>query len=369
MKHADVIVIGAGIIGTACAWRLAQGGKRVTLIDDGGPGATAAGMGHLVCMDDDPAELRLSSWSLELWRALISCLPDACAWRGCGTLWLAETHEEMATACEKQQQMAGANVESEILTAARVASLEPMLRKGLAGGLKVPGDGIIYAPATARWFVEDQRENITHLRDAAVGLSNTRVTLRSGRILQAESIVIACGLGANKLLNERWLRTKKGQLAITDRYEPKVSHQLVELGYGASAHSGGTSVAFNVQPRPTGQLLIGSSREFDNDESSLDLPLLAQMLARATRFLPGLADLNIIRCWSGHRAASEDGNPLIGPHPQRPGVLLALGHEGLGVTTAMATAEMVAAEVKGTRLPVDISAWLPNRFLSREAIA
>lgn len=65
-----------------------------------------------------------------------------------------------------------------------------------------------------------------------------------------------------------------------------------------------------------------------------NLPLLAQMLDRARHFVPALATLNIIRCWSGLRAASQDGSPLIGPHPTRRGVLTALGHEGLGVTTA-----------------------------------
>ncbi|MFS4689418.1 NAD(P)/FAD-dependent oxidoreductase, partial [Klebsiella quasipneumoniae subsp. similipneumoniae] len=95
MKSCDVIVIGAGIIGAACAWQLAKRGQSVTLIDDGQPGATAAGMGHLVCMDDDPAELALSAWSLARWRAITPRMPDACAWRGCGTLWLADSEEEM----------------------------------------------------------------------------------------------------------------------------------------------------------------------------------------------------------------------------------------------------------------------------------
>lgn len=130
-----------------------------------------------------------------------------------------------------------------------------------------------------------------------------------------------------------------------------MQHQLVELGYGASAHGGGTSVAFNLQPRPTGQLLIGSSRQFDNREREL-ICLLAQMLDRARHFVPALATLNIIRCWSGLRAASQDGNPLIGPHPARRGVWLALGHEGLGVTTAPATAELLAAQILDERSPL-----------------
>jgi glycine/D-amino acid oxidase-like deaminating enzyme len=73
------------------------------------------------------------------------------------------------------------------------------------------------------------------------------------------------------------------------------------------------------------------------------------MLDRARHFVPALATLNIIRCWSGLRAASQDGNPLIGPHPTRRGVWLALGHEGLGVTTAPATAELLAAQILGER--------------------
>ena len=97
-RKADVIVIGAGIIGAACAWRLAREGYRVSVVDDRRAGATAAGMGHLVCMDDNPAELALSAYSLRLWREVTGCMPQACAWRGCGTLWLADKADEMAIA-------------------------------------------------------------------------------------------------------------------------------------------------------------------------------------------------------------------------------------------------------------------------------
>ena len=367
MTDTDVIVIGAGIVGAACAWQLAKRGQRVTLIDDGNAGATAAGMGHLVCMDDDPAELTLSAWSLARWRELTPRMPESCAWRGCGTLWLAETPQELELAEEKQRRMAQHHVDSDMPTRDQLAAREPLLTSRLSGGLWVPGDGIVYAPNVARWLIDDA--DVTHLHDRALAVDAPYVTLHSGKRLRARAIVIACGLGANALLGENWLRAKKGQLAITDRYAPSISHQLVELGYGASAHAGGTSVAFNVQPRPTGQLLIGSSRQFDNTDRELDLPLLATMLARARHFLPSLENLNIIRCWGGLRAASADGNPLIGPHPARPGIWLALGHEGLGVTTAPATAELLCAQILGERPPVSPDAWLPARLQKQEAIA
>lgn len=369
MTHCDVIVIGAGIVGAACAWQLAKRGQSVILLDDRQPGATAAGMGHLVCMDDDPAELALSAWSLARWRALTPRMPERCAWRGCGTLWLAETAQELEIAREKQRRMAEYQAASEMQTPAQLMQREPQLRAGLHGGLWVPGDGIVYAPEVARWFIADAGDNLTCLTESATELDEPTVVLSSGKRLRAAAIVVACGLAANTLLAENWLRPKKGQLAITDRYGPLLHHQLVELGYGASAHGGGTSVAFNVQPRPTGQLLIGSSRQFDTTDRQLDLSLLAQMLDRARYFLPALGELNIIRCWSGFRAASQDGNPLIGPHPTRRGVWLALGHEGLGVTTAPASAELLAAQLLGERCPLAPDAWLPERLLKKEAIA
>lgn len=209
MKQCDVIVIGAGIIGAACAWQLAKRGQSVTLIDDGQPGATAAGMGHLVCMDDDPAELALSAWSLERWRAITPRMPNNCAWRGCGTLWLAESEEEMAVAGDKQRRMAGHQVHSELQTPQQIAGREPLLRGGLAGGLWVPGDGIVYAPNVARWLITDAGNHLTCLRDSVQTIEEPQVLLASGQRLQARAIVVACGLEANALLAENWLRPKK----------------------------------------------------------------------------------------------------------------------------------------------------------------
>lgn len=98
----DVIVIGAGIVGAACAHEFALRGLRVVVVDDGGGGATAAGMGHLVAMDDNAAELALTHYSIGLWRALRDAMPEGCAYRNCGTLWLAADAHEMDLARAKQ---------------------------------------------------------------------------------------------------------------------------------------------------------------------------------------------------------------------------------------------------------------------------
>ncbi|MGP6270315.1 D-hydroxyproline dehydrogenase subunit beta LhpB, partial [Pseudomonas paraeruginosa] len=101
--NAEAIVVGAGIVGAACAEELARRGLDVLVVDCQRGGATAAGMGHLVAMDDNPAELALSGHSIQAWRAWAAEMPEDCAYRGCGTLWLAADGAELAEAERKRQ--------------------------------------------------------------------------------------------------------------------------------------------------------------------------------------------------------------------------------------------------------------------------
>ena len=103
-----------------------------------------------------------------------------------------------------------------------------------------------------------------------------------GGEVRANRIVLALGADSARLRPDMPVRKRKGHLVITDRYPGYVRHQLVELGYLKSAHSvSADSVAFNVQPRQTGQLLIGSSRQFGAEHPEVDQPILRSMLARA----------------------------------------------------------------------------------------
>ena len=367
MMDADIIVVGAGIIGSACASRLAQDGYRVLLVDDCQASATAAGMGHLVCMDDHPAELALCSYSLQLWHQLLPRLPASCTARTCGTLWLAEQEDEMTMALTKQQRLQKQGVISQLLSRRQLHSLEPLLTPSLAGGLRVSSDSMVYAPAVARWLADTP--GITLHYASVTAIESGRVWLSAGQSLSAPAILLANGLQANALLGQPLLQAKKGQLAITDRYPPAIRHQLVELGYGASAHlRQGSSVAFNLQARPGGQLLIGSSRQYNCSDTCIDGGLLAQMLQRAQQFVPQLEQMTIIRCWSGLRAASADGLPLLGEHPTHAGVWLALGHEGLGVTTAPATAMILSALIQGHTPPLSAEAFAPRRLWSHQEV-
>ena len=362
--NTDVIVIGAGIVGSACAMALAQRGMHVVVLDSQRGGATAAGMGHLVAMDDNPAELALSRYSIELWQQWAPQLAADCAYRNCGTLWLATNQDELQAAEHKGATLRAQGIACQLLDAERLHQAEPMLRRGLSGALKVAGDSIVYAPNAALWLLAQGGARIRQRCEQVCAVEGNRVRLADGSWLQAKVVVLANGVHATDLCPELPIRPKKGHLLITDRYPGRIQHQLVELGYAASAHaSTGTSVAFNAQPRPTGQILLGSSRQFDSLSPEVEGAVLARMLQRAIDYLPELGQLNAIRSWTGFRAATPDGLPLIGAHPQQPGLWLAVGHEGLGVTTAPGTAQLLAEQLLGEPSAIDPAPYRPERFL------
>lgn len=366
MDNADVIVIGAGIVGAACADALSERGLRVAVIeqDIAGGGATAAGMGHLVVMDDNLAELALSSYSVTLWKDLVGDRPQRHEYSNCGTIWVAADEEEMDAARAKAHTLWAFNLRCQMLSPAELYAREPQLRPGLAGGLLVPGDGLVYPPKSARILLDRaMRRGAVTRRTTVAAIEDHAVVLADGTRHQAPHIVLAAGTGAQALLPDLPLQPKKGHIAITDRYPGFVNHQLVELGYIKSAHAAsGDSVAFNLQPRPTGQVLIGSSRQFDTVDMAVEPDMLARMLRHAAAFTPALGQLDVLRCWTGLRAATPDGLPLIGPSKARRGLWLATGHEGLGITTSLATAQLLAAQMQGESSRIPYQPYLPHRF-------
>jgi len=366
----DVAIAGGGIVGAACADECAAAGLTVVVVEPGpvGGGATAAGMGHIVVMDDSPAQLALTSYSRQLWHELSSDLPAQIEYDPCGTLWIAADQEEMAEVHRKQGVYQEHGVDVEVLDSAAVQRVEPNLRPGLTGALRVPEDAVLYPPAAARFFL-DQAEKCGAEVRVGVSVRNLKtdgsVELQDGTILHSYRALLATGPWAAELVPGVPGRKRKGHLVITDRYPGFVRHQIVELGYLKSAHSQSKdSVAFNIQPRKNGQMLIGSSRQFDAEDTSVEQPILERMLTRALAYLPTLGNLSAIRCWSGHRAATPDKLPLIDPTGLSDRIWLATGHEGLGITTSVGTAKLITDLLVGRKPDIPAEPYAPARFAS-----
>jgi len=369
----EAIVVGAGVVGAAVASALARDGWRVTVLESGfvGGGTTSAGMGHLVAMDDSPAQLALTALSVRLWADLAPELPREVEYRATGTIWVAEDDEQLAGVAARREMYEGAGIRTELLDQSSLAEAEPWLREGLAGGLRIAGDAVVYPPRAALHFVNDAIAHGATLRE---GTSVERIVahgvlLADGTVMHADVVVNAAGAHAPELTPGLPIVPRKGHLVITDRYPGVCRHQLVELGYLASAHGmTSESVAFNLQPRATGQLLIGSSRELVGWDARINDRLVRQMLERALSFVPALATTSVIRTWTGFRPATPDKLPLIGPWDPVPGLWIAAGHEGLGITTATGTARILADLVAGRATLVDAAPYAPSRGRGRDGV-
>lgn len=366
---ADVLVVGAGIVGAACALAMQQEGLRVALIDAASPGCgvSAAGMGHLVALDETDEELDLCLLSLGLWKDFMRAHPAVGEPSHCGTLWVADNEHQLAQAQARATRLCRRGWHAESLNGAQVGRLEPALRPRLAGGVKVYGDSVVYPPAVAHFLASELVRRGGSLRrgQAVVRIGNGFVVLAGDERVAAKHVVVATGGEVAKLLPEVPVFARKGHLLITDRYPGRLAHQVVSMNYGqASASADALAVAANVQPRPTGQWLVGSCRQDGQRDTNVDPKVLRAVLRSAIELLPCLGDMNIIRSWAGMRPASPDHKPLIGRHPGRPGVWLAVGHEGLGVTTAFASARLLTDQIVGRPGPIDASAYDPGRFLA-----
>lgn len=363
----DILIAGAGIVGAACAFELSRAGFRVTICEPGAVagGATGAAMGHLAIMDASDAQFALTRFSQGLWRELVPELPPETEYLPCGSIWIAADELEMEIVRRKHGYCAARGVPTEVIDGRRLSEVEPNLRPGMAGGLVMPSDAVCDPPAAARFMVDRvvaaggtllQGRRVIKVADGSVLLDN-------GSTISCSAVVVANGTAAVELIPGLPLSPRKGHLALTDPCPGFVRHQLIELAYLKSAHSiAADSVAFNVQPRKSGQVLIGSSRQYGVTDAEVEEEVIDAIFRRASEYLPGIGGLNVVRAWTGFRAATPDHLPLIGRAAGFQNVLLATGHEGLGISTSLATGRLIADEILRRESEIPREPYSPSRL-------
>jgi glycine/D-amino acid oxidase-like deaminating enzyme len=379
--RADVVVIGGGIVGAACAYYLCAAGLDVHLVERHFPasGTSRACDGLILLWDKSGAELELGRASAALWAELAETLELDFEYARAGTILLAENEEGMVAAREKVGAMAAAGVRAEALDGPGLRRLEPGLAPDLAGGAFFPDDAQVDPRrATLALLAAARRQGLTlHTHAEVVAIRRegngrgriSRLITRTGEIA-TETVVCAAGVWSNQVARlvgvETPIRPRKGHILVTAKAPGLIRHPMLEGGYAATIQSAseGLEVAFVAEMTASGTLLLGSSRQFVGYDRAVSPPVMRAVADRAARFLPGLArnGINVIRSYAGLRPWSPDHLPLIGPVEAVPGFYLAAGHEGAGIGLAQVTGRLIADWITGVELPSFASEVGPDRF-------
>ena len=371
----QMIVVGAGVIGLAIAWRAAQRGLRPLVLEAGEPGegatGVAAGMLAPVTEADfgEEALLELNLASARLYPGFVSELEAesglATGYRRSGALNVAvdrDQAEELARLHELQRAL---GLEARWLTPRECRTLEPGLSTRAAGGIDAPGDHQV-SPRLLTNALQGALERSggrvrAHGPVASLAVEGGQaagVVLRSGETVRAPVVVLAAGARAGSVTVPQGadipVRPVKGQILrlAGDRARP-VCTRIVR-----------TPEVYAV-PRADGRLIVGATVEERGFDAAVTAGGLLDLLRAAYEVLPGIAELELLQASTGHRPATPDNEPVIGEGAV-PGLVWATGHWRNGVLLAPVTADAVVSLVVDGELPEALARFAPDRFAPAE---
>lgn len=373
-----MVVVGAGIVGTAIAARLAALGADVCILERSGPaaGASSSCEGNLLISDKLPGpELELARRSLALWQEVGAEAGTQIEFERKGGLvvaWSAAQHSSLSELADRQ---AAAGVAVQHLEGLELATAEPNLASDLAGGVFYEEDCQVQPMrAVAHQLARAVGNGCLMVRDTEVRgrstslggrevLETTRGSLRVGT-----AIVNAAGPWAGELAarlgSNLPVAPRRGHLLVTEPVSVVTAHKVYEADYVGSIHDAGNGWRCSgvVEATAGGTMLLGSSREFVGWSSAPDPAIVAAIAARSIALFPGLANVRLMRTYIGFRPATPDRLPAIGWDSEVPGLLHATGHEGSGILLSQVTAEVVECLLQRTAPPISLAAFDPARF-------
>ncbi|MFF5970513.1 NAD(P)/FAD-dependent oxidoreductase [Streptomyces sp. NPDC012769] len=370
----DAVIIGAGVVGAACAYYAARSGLSVAVVDRGpvAGGTTGAGEGNLLVSDKEAGpELDLALLSTSLWRELSGALPPDMEYEPKGGLVVAPdetTLKALRTFAEGQR---AAGVVATEIPGSELADHEPHLNPAMAGAFHYPQDAQVQ-PAQAAARLLAAAACATHLGEEVTEILRTPAGAVRGirtprRELLAPAVVNAAGTWGGRIAalagSHLPVLPRRGFVLVTEPLPRVVRHKVYAADYIADVASDSASLQSSavVEGTPAGPVLIGATRERVGFDRGLSLEALRRLAAQAATLFPCLADVDVLRAYHGFRPYLPDHLPAIGPDPRVPGLHHACGHEGAGIGLAPATAALVTAALTGTAPPLDPTPFRPDR--------
>nr|WP_079061463.1 FAD-binding oxidoreductase [Streptomyces griseoruber] len=378
----DVVVVGAGMVGAACALYAARAGLDVVLVDRGpvAGGTTGAGEGNLLVSDKEPGpELRLALLSLRLWAELAEPLGAAVEYEPKGGLVVASTPEALTALTDLAAGQRAAGVAAVAVGPDQLRDHEPYLAPGLAGAVRYPQDAQVMPTLAAAHLVRVSGARLETGRTVTGVLRGADGAVRGVRTdrgdLLAPAVVNAAGTWGGEVAAMAGaalpVLPRRGFVLVTEPLPPRVRHKVYAADYVADVASDSAALQTSpvVEGTAAGPVLIGASRERVGFHRSFSLPVVRELAAGATRLFPFLTDVRVMRTYLGFRPYLPDHLPAIGPDPRVPGLFHACGHEGAGIGLATGTGRLLAQVLTGENPELDLTPFRPDRFAESEEAA
>lgn len=374
---ADVVVIGSGSIGAACAYELAGAGLSVVVVDRGNltSGTTAACEGNILVSDKGPGpELDLAVRSRRRWGELAEELDLDIEFDPKGGVVVAAGQPEAVALADLAARQRGVGIDAVAVTGEELTALEPHIAPGLPLGMSYPQDAQVQPVRASAALLRRARDRgatvlpqteVTGIETDAVGRIRAVTTTRG--TIATPTVVNAAGAWSGEvaaLVGLAWpIEPRRGHILVTEPVGQLIHHKVYDAGYVGTltAEPGAAQVSAVVEGTRAGTLLLGSSREFVGWDRRIDGELVRRIGARAVELFPVLAGVRVLRAYVGFRPWLPDHLPAIGEEPTVPGFVQANGHEGAGICLGPATGMAVRDLVTGRTPEADVSAFRPDR--------
>ncbi|MFF0223613.1 NAD(P)/FAD-dependent oxidoreductase [Streptomyces sp. NPDC004629] len=383
MQSADVVIVGAGIVGAAVARRLALGGFRVTVLDRGATagGTSSSGEGNILVSDKGPgAELDLAVLSGRRWTELAPELsaelgpgfPDL-EFEAKGGLVVATTATGADALVAFASTQRGAGVDARPVSAAEAAELEPDLTPHVAAAVLYPDDAQVQPAVATEALLASARRHGARVRQ---GVTVVGGIVSKGRIVGvettagtfgAEHTVVAAGPWSAEVAGSLGVRLpvlpRRGTVLVTARMPHRIRHKVYDADYVGAVESGSAALQTSsvVESTAAGTVLIGSSRERRGFDERIEAAVVGELAGKAMHLFPFLAGVPVMRAYGGFRPYVPDHLPVIGPDPRLPGLWHATGHEGAGIGLAPGTADLLAALMTGAEPEIPAAPYAVTR--------
>ncbi|MEV8410566.1 FAD-binding oxidoreductase [Streptomyces niveus] len=379
MNRTRVVVIGAGIIGAACARELAVAGFDVLVLDRAGAAAatTSHGEGNILVSDKGPGpELELAQLSRQLWPEVLAAVGENSAgveWDPKGGIVVATT----AAGAEGLRRFAdtqrAAGVRAEAMDSDALTAAEPFLTERRTAAVYYPDDAQVQPAGAATALLADALRAGARLR---TGREVRGAVVRGGRLtalrtadgpVAADVFVNAAGPWSGEVARRLGvpldIRPRRGEVLVTTPLPPTVFHKVYDADYVGAVGSGAGDLQTSavVESTRAGSVLLGSSRRRVGFDDRLRPEVLSAIAAKALRLFPSLAGVHVMRAYGGFRPYVPDHLPVIGADPRLPGLWHATGHEGAGIGLSVGTARLVREMLTDSQTAIDASPFRVDR--------